>query len=59
MKARADFTVGDTRASGLDVRIDNCPPRHANIIKWPATKAEQKNLAQKLAASCSLCVRSV
>ena len=58
MKARADFTVGDVQTSELDVRIDNHPPRHANIVSWPAEKARQKILSLKLAELCSLSVRS-
>lgn len=32
----------------LKIQIDNVPPRHANIIGWPAQKSEQKLLALKL-----------
>jgi len=33
---------------------DNNPPRHANIINWPAEKSEQKLIAIELAENSQL-----
>ena len=38
----------------LKVKLDNDPPRHANIYGWPEEKAEQKVLALKLAEQAEL-----
>jgi hypothetical protein len=35
---------------GLDLEPDDVPPRHANIIGWPADKSEVIERAQELAA---------
>ena len=53
--ARADLLVSDVRAvDHLEVVLDNWPPRHANIIRWPDEKSAQKSCAQELAARATL-----
>ncbi len=39
---RADVTVQEVLGAELDLDPDNDPPRHANIVGWPSTKAERK-----------------
>jgi hypothetical protein len=43
--------------TGLRLKPDNEPPGHAAIVGWPATKAEQKGLAVRLASASLLVLR--
>jgi hypothetical protein len=52
--ARAMVTPRDVRAAGLDLRVDNVPPRHAAIVRWPDDKEEVKAMAQELAAMAAV-----
>ncbi|MDR4504736.1 MAG: hypothetical protein MRK01_08100 [Candidatus Scalindua sp.] len=38
----------------VQIKSDNNPPRHANIVGWPNEKSEQKLIAQELAANAQL-----
>ena len=53
-KARAVVSPQDVVASGLEVDPDNIPPRHANIVGWPAGKDAQMSHAVELAAQGTL-----
>jgi hypothetical protein len=58
MKARATCEAGLVLAQGLTFDPDGQPhPRHANIVGWPSTKNEQKNLQQRIAAEMTLELR--
>lgn len=48
-KARAIVTSQTVVNCGLDVDPDNIPPRHANIVGWPAEKDAQMSYAVQLA----------
>lgn len=37
----------------LQIKPDDNPPRHANIIGWSTEKSEQKSIAQELARRAS------
>ena len=54
LRARADVIVSVVEKQGLNVDVDNTPPRHANIIGWPEEKSAQKLLALELASRASL-----
>ncbi len=56
--ARADVLVSDVTAVGLGVVLDNTPPRHAKITRWPDEKSAQKLAALELASRASLRVNS-
>lgn len=47
---RADFLARTARAQKLDVKPDEPPRNHANVIGWPAEKSAQMSLAQEIAA---------
>lgn len=46
--ARGDLYIKDIEKTQLIVEIDNKPPRHGNILNWPATKDERIAKAQEL-----------
>lgn len=52
LHGRADLTRGqiETTEPPLELVMDESPPRHGNVIRWPAEKDEQLALAQELAA---------
>ena len=51
---RGDLTADDVVAvSPLAVDFDDTPRRHANVVDWPQNRAEQKVLAQALAAAAT------
>ena len=45
---RADFRAADARQQKLDVKPDEPPRNHANVLGWPPEKASQMALAQEL-----------
>lgn len=47
---RADFFARTARQQNLDVRPDEPPRNHANVIGWPAEKSAQMSRAQEIAA---------
>lgn len=47
---RADFLAGTARDQKLDVKPDEPPRNHANVVGWPADKSAQMVLAQEIAA---------
>lgn len=57
IRARADLSVGAIQQLGLQVESAEPPPRHANIIGWPAEKDRMMSLAQELAEASTLRVR--
>ena len=54
---RADILAFHVFNKNLKLIPDNCPPRHANIINWPAEKSEQKLIAMELAENSQLCLK--
>lgn len=48
---RADLHASDARAVNLDVKPDEPPRNHANIVGWAAEKSAQMSHAQALAAA--------
>jgi hypothetical protein len=55
--ARGDISRADVRSTGLQLVVDNAPPRHAAITAWPPDKHECMSKAQQLAAVATLRVR--
>lgn len=53
----ADIGTREIHDEGLVVERDDVPPRHVNILGWPAEKDAQKEIAQALAAAATLRVR--
>lgn len=47
--AGEDFRVADIRGDALELHLDDSPPRHGNLIGWPAERHEQLALARELA----------
>jgi len=47
---RADFLARAARQQKLDVKPDEPPRNHANVVGWPAEKSAQMILAQEIAA---------
>ena len=47
---RADFLARTARQQNLDVKPDEPPRNHANVIGWPAEKSAQMSRAQEIAA---------
>lgn len=47
---RADFLARTARQQKLDVKPDEPPRNHANVVGWPAEKSAQMLLAQEIAA---------
>lgn len=57
LRARADLLVANVTAVGLRVESKEPPPRHGNIIDWPAEKHEWMSRAQEVAAGATLRLR--
>ena len=57
-KGRAQFVAAGAGRVGLHLDADDDPPRHANLVGWPATKPERLTVAQRLAAECEIHLRS-
>jgi len=53
LKARGDVPVSVVLENGLTIDLDNTPPGHANVLRWP-DKSEQKAIAIKLAQAAKL-----
>lgn len=57
VRARADLPSSEVIRIGLSAVPDEPPPRHANIVDWPADdKDGRKILAMELAAVASLAI---
>lgn len=56
--ALAELSVEQIMDINLRVEPDEPPPRHANIVGWPAAKNELMSKAQALAAVAMLRLRS-
>lgn len=54
LKARADFEALILKGTPLGIDADDSPPRHANIVRWPAEKSAQLQLAIEIAAEAEL-----
>lgn len=54
----ADIKASAVCEKNLDVDPDDNPPRHADIVGWPQEKSECNLIAQELAASAILRLRS-
>ncbi len=52
--ARADIKVSSVTKIGLEIDADDIPPRHANIVGWPAEDSEIKLRAMELAEKAKL-----
>lgn len=46
---RGDFQLADLEDGDLSLALDETPPRHGNIVGWPAGKDRQLALARALA----------
>jgi hypothetical protein len=57
LRARAELSVAQITAVGLQVEPAEPPPRHANIVDWPIEKHEWMSRAQELAAVAVLRLR--
>jgi len=62
-RPRTLYGIGKIKASAvshvhLDIDPDNVPPRHACLVGWPEQKSRRMSIAQELAASASLILRS-
>src|SRR3989442_8203650 len=57
LHARADLSVANVVAIGLRVESQEPPPRHGNIIDWPAEKDAWMSQAQEVAAVATLRLR--
>jgi hypothetical protein len=51
---RADLSVSTVINNGLEVRPQEPPLRHANILGWPDEKSKQTMIALELAVSSQL-----
>lgn len=58
LHGRGDITASIVQAQGLHIDPDDSPRRHANIIWWPEDKPKRLEIAQELAASATLILRS-
>jgi len=52
--ARADIRVASVTKTGLEIDVDDIPPRHANIVGWPDEDSEIKLKAMELAENAQL-----
>lgn len=62
-QTRTLYGMGKIKASAvrdvhLDIDADDIPPRHACLIGWPEEKYRRMSIAQELAASARLILRS-
>ena len=55
---RADIYANHVKENDLDVRVDDNPHRHANIINWPNETSEQKIIAMQLASKAELILKN-
>ena len=46
---RGDFRLSDLAGRPLKLDLDDTPPRHGNVIGWPAAKDRRLALARELA----------
>jgi hypothetical protein len=56
LHGRADISARDVRATGLEIRAQEPPPRHADLIGWSSEKDAQKSRAQQLSAAAKLVI---
>jgi hypothetical protein len=54
LKGRADFIARTINGTELRIDPDDDPPRHANIVNWPAEKSDRLLLAIGIAAEARL-----
>jgi len=58
LHGRGDITASIVQTQGLHIDPDNNPRRHADITWWPEDKPKRLEIAQELAASATLILRS-
>ncbi len=58
LRGRGDIVAVEVRKQNLDIDPDNHPPRHANIVGWPQEKHKRQEIAQVLASSATLRLRT-
>ncbi len=56
LHGRADISARNVRATSLEIRAQEPPPRHADLIGWSSEKDAQKSRAQQLSAAAKLVV---
>jgi len=54
LHGRGDIFCRHVKVTGLEVRAQEPPPRHADLIGWSTEKDAQKSLAQQLSAVAKL-----
>ena len=54
LHGRGDIFCRQVKVTGLEVRAQEPPPRHADLIGWSTEKDAQKSLAQQLSAVAKL-----
>ena len=52
------ITAGAVEQTSLHLDPNDVPPRHTNVIGWPAGKDEQKSLALQLSSEAKLVLRN-
>lgn len=57
---RGDLIARDVRTQKLEIKRDDKPPRHANIIGWPnESRSAQRMMAIELAAASKLVIHEI
>jgi hypothetical protein len=57
--ARGDTKASDVMKLGLDIRPNEPPPRHADLVGWPQNdKPRQKLIALQVAAVATLVLKA-
>lgn len=54
LHGRGDIFARQVRVTGLEIRAQEPPPRHADLIRWSNEKGAQKSFAQQLSAVAKL-----
>ena len=58
LHGRGDVVAAEVRRQRLDIDPNNHPPRHANIVGCPQEKHKRQAIAQVLASSATLRLRT-
>jgi len=54
LHGRADIAASEVGRQGLEISVNNIPPRHATIVNWPDEISEQILRATELATNSNL-----
>jgi hypothetical protein len=54
LHGRGDILARQVRVTGLEIRAQEPPPRHADLVGWSSEKDAQKSQAQQLSAAAKL-----